>query len=78
MKGKNSFLVVSDISRLNDNIDIWNNCFDIISVRFCGLGYTEYYYYESKTLREAIRREAKREEDREYEIMSQEHREMMF
>ena len=75
---KDSFLVVSDLSRLNDSIDIWRNSFDIIPVGFSEMGYTEYLYHESEKLRKAIRDYEQDLEDREYEAMCQEHREMMF
>jgi len=42
------------------------------------MGYTEYYYHESEKLQERIRKYEQGEIDREYENMSQEHREMML
>lgn len=75
---KDSFLVVSDLSRLNDNIDIWRNLFDIIPVDFSEMGYTEYLYHESEKLRKAIREYEQDLEEREYEAMCKEHREMML
>lgn len=75
---KDSFLVVSDLSRLNDSIDIWRQAFDIIPVGFSAMGYTEHYYHESEKLRKAIREYEQDLEDIEYEAMCQEYREMML
>lgn len=75
---KDSYLVVSDLSRLNDNTDMWREMFDIIPINYCEMGYTEYYYRESEKLKKRMREYEQGEIDREYENMSQEHREMML
>lgn len=75
---QDSYLVVSDLSRLNDSIDIWRSAFDVIPVDFYEMGYTVYEYHESETLREAMRCEEKAVEDRKYEEMCQEHRKIML
>lgn len=75
---KDSFLVVSDLSRLNDSINIWTQCFDIISVSFSEVGYTEYCYHESEKLRKAIQEYERDAKDMEYEDMCQEYEEMML
>lgn len=74
----NAFLVVSDMSRLNDELYIWRQIFDIIAVNYYEMGYTEYNYHESEELKKAIRDFEKDKEDWEYEAMCQEHREMML
>lgn len=74
---KDSFLVVSDLSRLNDNIDLWRQAFDIIPIDYDEMGYTEYLYHESEKLQKRIRKYEQYEIDREYEKMNQEYREMM-
>lgn len=75
---EDDFLVVSDMSRLNDEWYIWRQIFDIIPVNYYEMGYTEYSYQESEKLKKAIRDFEKDNEDRAYEAMCQEHREMMF
>lgn len=82
--GEGDFLVVADTSRLNDELYIWRQIFDIISVGdiisevFYDMGYTQYNYHESEKLRERIRYWEKYEKDVEYEAMSREYREMML
>lgn len=74
----NAFLVVSDMSRLNDELYIWRQIFDIIPVNYYKMDYTEYNYHESEELKKAIRDFEKDKEDGEYEAMCKEHREMML
>ncbi len=82
---EDSYLVVSDISRLNDNLYTWRQIFNIITVAYENLplsyedmGYTKYEYHESEELRKAIQDYEKSKEDREYERMCQEHRKIMM
>lgn len=75
---RNSYLVVANMSRLNDEWYIWRQMFDIIPVEFDGMDYTEYRYHESAELQKRKREYEKWTEDSEYMRMSQEHREMMM
>lgn len=75
---EDDYLVVTDISRLNDELDIWKNSYNLIFASYADMGYTKYNYYESDKLRKMIRYYEKSIEDSEYEAMCQEHREMMF
>ena len=75
---EDSYLVVSDLTRLNDDWDIWRNSYNIIPVYYEDMGYERYEYYESEKLRKRIREYEQYLEDREYEAMSQEYREMML
>jgi len=82
---KDSYLVITSISRLNDNIDIWRQAFDIISlgynplpVPYENMGYTKYEYHESAELQKVIQKYEQDWIDREYKRMTQEHREMML
>lgn len=76
---KDSYLVITDIFRLNDNIDIWRWAFDIVPIGFDGLDYREYIYIESQELKKRLQEyDDEWDKDSVYEQMTQEHREMML
>lgn len=86
---KDSYLVITDIFRLNDNIDMWRQAFDIVPIGFDGLDYRKYIYLESQELKNSMQKydewdderddwDDEWEKDSEYEQMTQEHREMML
>lgn len=76
----NDFLVVSNLNQLK-GWNVWHCLFDIISVGFWEMGYIKYEYSMFEMHQKELRAHEewiKEEADREYEEMTQEHREMML
>lgn len=81
---ESDFLVVTDFSRLNNEIKLWEDKYAIISVRCEDAHYSHYnrqykyyYYSESIQLRKEIRSNEKVEEEKEYREIRYEYQKMM-
>lgn len=76
---EDSYLVITDIFRLNDNIDMWHQAFNIVPIDFDGLDYRKYIYLEPQELKKRLQEyDDEWDKDSVYEQMTQEHREMML
>jgi len=71
-----SYLVVSDISRLDDELEFWRQtfemvflCYEEMPIPYKNYGYTKYSYHAFKEIEKV---------QQEYEQMTEEHRQMMM